>query len=49
MRAQTAKETAEAAVAADADDVEAAAALKRAELRLQVAGAGSTAGAAHGG
>jgi F-type H+-transporting ATPase subunit epsilon len=49
VRAQTAKEVAEAAVAADADDAEAAAALKRAELRLQVAGAGTPAGAAHGG
>ena len=47
VRATTAKETAEAAVARDADDVEAVAALKRAELRLQVAGAGSAAGAAH--
>jgi F-type H+-transporting ATPase subunit epsilon len=47
VRATTAKETAEAAIARDADDAEAAAALKRAELRLQVAGAGSPAGAAH--
>lgn len=39
VRAQTAKETAAAAVAANPDDVEAAAALARAELRLQVAGA----------
>jgi F-type H+-transporting ATPase subunit epsilon len=48
VRATTAKETAAAAVAADAEDVEAVAELRRAELRLQVAGAGSTAGAAHG-
>jgi F-type H+-transporting ATPase subunit epsilon len=38
VRAQTAKETAEAAVAADPDNAEAEAALKRAELRLQVSG-----------
>ena len=37
VRAETAKETAQAAVNADADDLEAAAALARAELRLQVA------------
>ena len=39
VRAQTAKEAAERAVAGNADDAEAAAALARAELRLQVAGA----------
>jgi F-type H+-transporting ATPase subunit epsilon len=39
VRAQTAKESAERAVASNPDDAEAAAALARAELRLQVAGA----------
>jgi F-type H+-transporting ATPase subunit epsilon len=38
VRAQTAKEAAENALRANADDEEAQAALKRAELRLQVAG-----------
>ena len=37
-RAQTAKANAEAALASDADDAEAAAALQRAEVRLRVAG-----------
>jgi F-type H+-transporting ATPase subunit epsilon len=41
-RARAAKETAEAALRADADDADAAAALKRAELRLQVADAATT-------
>ncbi|MGZ6969847.1 MAG: ATP synthase delta/epsilon chain alpha-helix domain-containing protein, partial [Acidimicrobiia bacterium] len=48
VRATTAKETAEAAVTSDPDDEEAAAALKRAELRLQVAGATSATSGAHG-
>jgi F-type H+-transporting ATPase subunit epsilon len=48
IRAQTAKETAEAAVRADADDVDATAALARAELRLQVASAATTAAAHRG-
>ena len=39
VRAQTAKESAERAVASNPDDAEAAASLARAELRLQVAGA----------
>ena len=39
-RAKEAKSRAEAAVQADADDDEAKAALRRAEVRLQVAGAG---------
>ncbi len=39
VRAQTAKEAAERAVAADADDEQAAAALARANLRLEVAAA----------
>ena len=43
VRATTAKETAQAAVNANADDAEAVAALARAELRLQVAGAGTPA------
>jgi F-type H+-transporting ATPase subunit epsilon len=38
VRAQTAKESAQAAVSANPDDAEATAALARAELRLQVAG-----------
>jgi F-type H+-transporting ATPase subunit epsilon len=46
VRAQTAKESAEARLAADSDDAEAAEALARAELRLSVAaGTAST----HGG
>jgi F-type H+-transporting ATPase subunit epsilon len=39
VRAETAKESAEEALRANADDIEATAALARAELRLQVAGA----------
>jgi F-type H+-transporting ATPase subunit epsilon len=46
VRAQTAKEAAETAVRANADDEEAQAALQRAELRLAVAGA-TNASAAH--
>jgi F-type H+-transporting ATPase subunit epsilon len=46
VRAQTAKEAAEIAINANAGDEEAQAALKRAELRLQVAGA-KNASAAH--
>ena len=46
VRAQTAKEAAESALAADPDDAEATAALARAELRLSVA-AGTA--ATHGG
>jgi F-type H+-transporting ATPase subunit epsilon len=46
VRAQTAKESAEGALAADPDDAEATAALARAELRLSVA-AGTA--ATHGG
>jgi F-type H+-transporting ATPase subunit epsilon len=42
-RARAAKERAEAALSADAEDVEAKAALDRANLRLEVAAAGSTA------
>ena len=44
-RAQAAKAKAEDALKADANDEEAKAALKRAETRLDVAGAGSKAGA----
>jgi F-type H+-transporting ATPase subunit epsilon len=44
-RARAAKETAEAALRSDADDTDAAAALKRAELRLQVADAAATSAA----
>ena len=43
VRATTAKETAAAAVASNPDDVEAVAALARADLRLQVAGSSTTA------
>lgn len=46
VRAQTAKELAERNVAANAEDAEAAAALARAELRLEVAQKTSTATAA---
>lgn len=42
-RARAAKERAEAALATDAEDEEAKAALERANLRLEVAGTGSTA------
>jgi F-type H+-transporting ATPase subunit epsilon len=42
-RAQQARERAQQAVAADADDVDAAAALQRADVRLEVAGAGASA------
>jgi F-type H+-transporting ATPase subunit epsilon len=45
-RAETAKANAEAALSADSDDVAAAAALQRAEVRLRVAGA-TTGPAAH--
>jgi F-type H+-transporting ATPase subunit epsilon len=48
VRAQTAKETAEAAARSNPDDADAVAALARAELRLQVAGAPTTAAAHRG-
>jgi F-type H+-transporting ATPase subunit epsilon len=46
-RARAAKERAEAAVRDDADDEEAQAALKRANLRLDIAGAPASTSAAH--
>jgi F-type H+-transporting ATPase subunit epsilon len=47
VRARTAKEKAEAAVASDPDDMEAAAALQRAELRLQVSGSTPATASSH--
>lgn len=46
-RAEAARDRAQSALQADSSDEVAAAALTRANLRLQVAGAGSRAGAAH--
>jgi F-type H+-transporting ATPase subunit epsilon len=47
VRARTAKETAEAAVASNPDNEEATAALRRAELRLQVSGSAPATATTH--